>query len=87
MLTVVEPEEKFRHLTEVEIMQALDDPDPGNAIAIEVARLIQGYTANFQRYVQRTGRIPTDILHVTPRSPIEAVAMRLTAETIRQSLR
>jgi hypothetical protein len=28
-------------------MTALNDPDPGNPIAVEVARLIEGYTENF----------------------------------------
>ena len=43
-------------------------------------------THNFQAHVQRLGRIPPDILHMKPRWPIEAVAMRLLTEEIREIL-
>ena len=86
MAVLVEPHPEFCSLTEAEIERALADPDPGNPIAVEIARLVHGYTANFQALVQRLGRIPTDIMHVKPRWPIEAVAMRLTTQTIRESL-
>lgn len=86
MTVIVEPRAEFRSLTEADIERALADPNPGNPIAVEIARLMRGYTANFQALVQRLGRIPTDIMHVKPRWPIEAVAMRLTAQTIRESL-
>jgi len=36
--------------------------------------------------VERLGYIPADILRVNPRWPIEAVAMRLTTQVIRESL-
>ena len=67
-------------------MTALQDPDPANPIAVEVARLIAAYTSNFKHHVQRLGRIPPDILHIKQRWPIEAVAMRLTTEVIRETL-
>lgn len=85
--TIVEPAEEFRGLTEAEIEQALADADPANPIAEEIARLMQGYAANFQALVQRLGRIPTGIMHVKPRWPIEAVAMRLTTQAITAALR
>jgi type IV pilus biogenesis protein CpaD/CtpE len=84
MTVIIEPHAEFRSLTEAEIEKALADPNPDNPIAVEIARLVQGYTANFHVLVQRLGRIPTDIMHVKPRSPIEAVAMRLTTQTIRE---
>jgi len=59
---------------------------PANPIAVEVARLIDGYTSNFRAHVRRRGRIPPDILRVKPRWPIEAVAMRLTTQAIRETL-
>ena len=34
-------------------MAALNDPDPSNPIAVEVARLIEGYTKNFRAHVKR----------------------------------
>lgn len=87
MTTPIEPRaEVFRGLTEAVVLKALDDPDPTNPIAIEVARLMAGYTANFRVYVQRHGRIPPDILNIKLRWPIEAVAMRLTTEAIAKSL-
>ena len=86
MAVVVEPRSEYRSLTEAEIERALADPDPANPIAVEIARLVHGYTANFQALVQRLGRIPIDIMHVKPRWPIEAVAMRLTTQTIRERL-
>ena len=85
-MNIIEPGTEFHGLTEADILKALDDPDPRNPIAIEVARLITGYTANFQASAQRLGRIPSDILHIKGRWPIEAVAMRLTTEAIRESL-
>lgn len=86
MSQLVEPLAQFTSLTEAEVMAALNDPDPSNAVACEVARLIAGYTANFRAHVERLGRIPADILRARPESAIEAVAMRLTTDTIRDSL-
>lgn len=86
MPQLVQPLPQFTHLTEAEVMAALADPDPANPVACEVARLIELYTANFRAHVERLGRIPADILHVSPDSAIEAVAMRLTTDTIRDSL-
>jgi hypothetical protein len=48
-------------LCEAEVMAALNDPDPGNPIAVEVARLIEGYTENFRDHVERWGYIPATI--------------------------
>jgi hypothetical protein len=45
-------------LSEAEIMAALNDPDLGNPIAVEVTRLIEGYTENFRAHVERLGYIP-----------------------------
>ena len=36
--------------------------------------------------MERFGYIPADVLRIKPRWPIEAVAMRLTTQTIRESL-
>jgi hypothetical protein len=66
-------------------MAALDDPDPGNPIAVEVARLIEGYTENFRAHVERLGYIPDSFLRAKPQTAIEAVAMRLTTEAIQMN--
>ncbi len=86
MTNIVEPQLEFRALAEAQVMQALDDPDPANPIAVELARLIEGYTANFKAHVERLGYIPADIMHLQGRWPIEAVAMRLTTEALRLEL-
>jgi hypothetical protein len=87
MPIIIEPKTEFRDLCEAEIEKALADSDPANPIAAEVARLIQGYTTNFREHVERLGRIPESILRIKPRCPIEAVAMRLTTEAIKDALR
>jgi len=86
MTEPIEPKPEFRLLAENAVIAALQDPDPANPIAVEVARLIDGYTRNFQAHVERRGAIPADILRIKPRWPIEAVAIRLTTETIRETL-
>ena len=85
-MIVVVPAPQFLHLAEAEVLAALDDPDPGNPIAGEVARLIAGYTENFRVHCERLGRIPADILHVAPATAIEAVAMRLTMQAIQETI-
>jgi hypothetical protein len=67
-------------------MAALDGTDPGNPIALEVARLIESYTENFRAHVERLGYCPESILRVNPQTAIETVAMRLPTETIRDTI-
>jgi len=42
MTRIISPAPQFTSLTEAEVMAALADPDPGNPIAAEVARLVEG---------------------------------------------
>ena len=86
MPTPIEPKEEFRSLDQAAIEAALADPSPNNPIAHEIARLIAGYSANFAEHCQKLGRVPTDFLRITPRWPIEAVAMSLVAESIQAEL-
>jgi hypothetical protein len=67
MTEIVERKPEFRALAEDAVVAALQDPDPANRLAIEVARLLDGYTRNFQAHVQGLGRIPSDILRKKPR--------------------
>ena len=83
MTESVKTKPQFHTLSEEAVLAALADPDPENPIAVEVARLIGGYTRNFQRHVERLGYMPSHILRTKGDCPIEEVAMRLTAETIR----
>ena len=85
-MSIITPGEQFKRLLEAEIQAALRDPNPGNPIACEVARLIEGYTANFKAFVQQSGYVPSRIFHPKADSPIEAVAMQLASEAIRQTL-
>jgi hypothetical protein len=39
-------------VSEAEIMAVPNDPEPGNPIAVEVARLIEAYTENFRAHVR-----------------------------------
>lgn len=83
----VEPKPQFRDLTEEAVLQALADPDPQNPVTIELSRLIMAYTKNFCRHVERLGYMPPHILHMKAlATPIAAVAIRLTTETIRETV-
>jgi hypothetical protein len=84
MTRIISPGPQFTDLTEAEV--ALSDRDPGNPIACEVARLIEGYTENFSAHVERLAYMPDSILHVMPQTAIEAVAMRLTTEAIQETI-
>lgn len=67
-------------------MTALADTDPQNPVAIEVARLITGYTENFAKHCERIRRIPEQVLASTPQTPIERVARDLFLEQVRAAL-
>jgi hypothetical protein len=82
MLVQAKPE--FRNLSKSAVVAALDDPDPKNLIAIEVARLIAAYTDNVQQHV-RLGGMPFDMLRVKSRWPIEEIAMRLASDAFREA--
>ena len=77
------PGPEFVGLTYDEVQAALDDPNPDNPIALEIARLVEGYTANFAAHVERVGEVPAQMLRAKGSSAIEEVAMRLVTETIR----
>lgn len=82
----IKPKPQFRHLTEAAVTAALFDPDPDNPVAIEVNRLIAAHTKAFIAHVQKLGYMPPSLLDIKPRWPIEAVALRCIANTLRESL-
>jgi hypothetical protein len=82
---IISPAPQFASLTEAEGTAALDDPDPRNPIAVEAARLMEGYSENFRAHVERLGYIPDSFLRLKPQTAIEAVAMRLTSEAIQEA--
>jgi hypothetical protein len=84
MTETVAPKPEFLSLTEQAVMAALDDPDPANPIAVEIQRLVTAYTRILGDHLERLGYIPAEILRVT--WPIEAVAMLLITDAIRETL-
>ena len=85
-MTPVSAKSEFRGLEESSIAQALEDPDPANPIAVEVARLVEAYTQNFAEHVENLGFLPASILRSKGTCPIEEIAMRLVTETIRETM-
>lgn len=85
-MTIIKPSPVFLQLTAAEVQAALADPDPANPIACEVARLIEGYTANFKAHCDRIGRIPDSIMRANPGSAIESMAMDLTSQVLQDAL-
>ena len=85
-MTPVSTMPEFEDISEDEVQAALDDPNPDNPIAVELARLMEGYMANFTEHVEQLGYMPTSILRSTGDYPIESVAMQLTSDAIREAM-
>ena len=85
MIGSVVPGQEFVGLTHDEVQGALDDTNPDNPIALEIARLIEGYMENFAAHVERVGEVPAQILRAKGGSAIEEVAMQLVSDTIRNT--
>lgn len=82
---MIEPKHEFIALNEAEVRAALADPDD-NPIAVEVARLVAAYGANFAEHARRIGRMPESILRRAPNCAIEKVAIELTTLAIRAAV-
>lgn len=78
------PNAVFIGLDEAEVRAALADAGD-NPIAVEVARLVAAYGANFAEHARR-GRMPESILRRAPNCAIERVAMELTTLAIRAAV-
>ena len=74
----VDPNPEFQSLSEAAVVSAVNGPDPAHPIAVEVGRLVAGYTVDFHRHLELFGHMPADVLSIKTYSPIEVVAMRLT---------
>ena len=71
-----EPEEKFKTLSELEVMDALKRPTRRtDHILTEVSRLVEIYIRNFRIYIEENGIEPF-LLEIRVRWPIERVAMK-----------
>jgi hypothetical protein len=85
MIRIVTPGWQFTRLSEAEIHAALKDPNPGNHIALEVARLAEAYTEHLLIQAGQSGVLADGFLQVPLQTEIEAVAMRLATGAIQQS--
>lgn len=85
-MKIVEVSQEFHALSQDDVMDALEDINPDNPIAVEIARLMQGYMQNFTEHVEKIGHIPPSILRSTGSCPIETIAMELTSDAIREAM-
>ena len=85
-MNIIKAKPEFSALTVDEVTAALEDVDPENPIAVEIARLVDGYATNFAAHVEKLGSVPANILRSTGDCPIESVAMEITTQTIREAL-
>ena len=85
-MKIVEASQEFHALSQDDVMDALEDINPDNPIAVEISRLMDGYLSNFTEHVEKIGHIPPSILRSTGSCPIETVAMELVSDTIRATL-
>ena len=85
-MTPVHTKSEFVDFSESEVFDALNDENPDNPIAVEIARLMQGYMKNFTEHVEKIGNVPPSILRSTGSCPIESVAMQLTSDIIRDAM-
>ena len=85
-MNIVKTKPEFSALTVDEVTAALEDVDPTNPIAVEIARLVDGYATNFAAHVEKLGSVPANILRSTGDCPIEQIAMQITTQTIREAL-
>lgn len=84
-MAVVKTSPEFERLTAEEVTAALNDPDPLNKIALEVARLITDYMTNFKAHCDRVGYVPEKILRRKTDTAIEEIAMNLTTQAIQSA--
>ncbi len=75
----------FARVTRAEIDAALADHG-SNAIADEIARLIQGYGEAFAAHCDRIGRVPPAWILAKPETEIEHAAMELANQAIADEL-
>lgn len=85
-MTLIEPYPPFRDLTEAEVLAALADDDPANPVAVEVFRLVARYAKMLRQSIEHLDHVPPEILQIKPDTPIEAVAMRIVTDQIRETI-
>ena len=58
MTETVAPKPEFLSMTEAAVLAALEDPDPANPIAVEIASLLTPYEKNSETMWSGSGTFP-----------------------------
>lgn len=74
--------------TRVEMLAALDDPNPANPLAVAIADCIASYGAQLNEQARRAGEWPNPLKLQSPRTELESFALELfTAELAKSGIR
>ncbi len=83
LLTLPAARPEFTNLSEASVWKAIvDDPQQGSAIAAEVTRLMVECLKTFKAHVGPDGSVPSRLLRIDTRCPIEAVAAMMAVKYI-----
>lgn len=66
-----------RNPSHEQILLALDDPKPDNAIALELARCLNSYSRALDQQSQRANGYPNPLRLAAPSNSIEAFALEM----------
>mgnify|MGYP001205392380 CR=1 FL=1 len=65
-----------------DLLAALDDPDPVNPLALQIAAALDSYGAALNEQARRAGAVPETLVLATPTTEIEAFAFELFTSQI-----
>jgi hypothetical protein len=86
LLQFPETKVEFRTVEASEVAAALKENNQQNLLTIEVNRLVNAYMAQLNSYARQNGnRLPTS-MQVKAGTPIQQVALQITAEAIKNTL-
>ena len=69
--------------TRAELLAALDDPNPGNQLAVAISETLAGYAKQLADQADRAGAWPNPVVLSAPATELEAFALELFTEEIR----
>jgi hypothetical protein len=69
--------------TRAELLAALDDPNPGNPLAVAIAETLAGYAKQLADQAKRAGAWPNPVVLPAPATELEVFALELFTEEIR----
>ena len=64
------------------IEAALDDPDPDNKIAKEIAEAIVGFGERISKHADRINKFPDELLLTKPKTVFDDFVIRMTLQEI-----